>query len=56
MYVIELYPASDGWRWRRRARHGGEIVASGEAYTRKWNAKRAVRKQYPDDQILEPSE
>jgi len=43
MMRFEIYEATDGWRWRLVAANG-EIVAIGEAYASKWNAKRAVRK------------
>ena len=45
--TIEVYRGSDGWRWRAIAPNG-EIVANGEAYTRKGSAKRGVRKLWPD--------
>ena len=37
-----VYSAPDGYRWRLVAGNG-EIVASGEAYTRKRDAMRACR-------------
>lgn len=37
-----VYQAPDGWRWRLVAGNG-EVVASGEAYTRKADAVRACR-------------
>ena len=47
---IELYKAAGPgvykgfeWRWRLKAKNG-EIVASGEAYKRKYDALRAVRR------------
>jgi uncharacterized protein YegP (UPF0339 family) len=43
---IEVYPSPDGWRFRAIAANG-EIVANGEAYTRKWSAKRAARSLFP---------
>jgi uncharacterized protein YegP (UPF0339 family) len=39
---FETYEAPDGWRWRLVAGNG-EIVASGEAYSRERDAKRAAR-------------
>ena len=44
--TVEVYRGSDGWRWRAIARNG-EIVATGEAYSRKWSAKRAASKVFP---------
>jgi uncharacterized protein YegP (UPF0339 family) len=48
---IEIYKATGflgvckgfEWRWRLKAKNG-EIVASGEAYKRKYDAIRAVRR------------
>jgi len=33
-YYIEAYKASDGWRWRLKARNH-EVIAHGEAYLTK---------------------
>jgi uncharacterized protein YegP (UPF0339 family) len=42
---IEVYQdRAGGWRWRRVAPNGRYIATSGEAYTRKWSAKRAARR------------
>lgn len=42
-FVIEMYKARDGWRWRMRSTRNRKIVAeSGEAYTRPGNALRAI--------------
>ena len=38
------------WRYRIRAGNN-EIVATSEPYFSKWNAKRAVRRLYPDAEI-----
>jgi len=38
---FEYYKSSDGWRWHLKGRNG-EIVASGEAYTRKADVLRAI--------------
>lgn len=43
---VEIYRASDGWRWCAVAPNG-EIVATGEAYSRRFSAKRAARKLWP---------
>jgi uncharacterized protein YegP (UPF0339 family) len=37
-----VYEAKDGWRWRLVAANGRIIADSGEAYTRKHGAQRAV--------------
>jgi uncharacterized protein YegP (UPF0339 family) len=39
---FEIYKARDGWRWRLRGANG-EIIARGEAYSRKSNARRGIR-------------
>lgn len=44
---IEVYRGGDGWRWRAITRNG-EIIATGESHSRKWNAKRAARRAFPD--------
>ncbi len=41
---FEIYQANDGWRWRLIAANGNIVADSGEAYSSKWNAKRAVRR------------
>lgn len=53
--VLEVYLGEDGWRWRRQAPNG-EIVSTGEAYTRKYDAKRAAARSNPDLEpvVLEP--
>lgn len=38
---VEVYATSDGWRWRLKSGNG-EIMASGEAHTRKSDAVRAA--------------
>jgi len=42
-YYIETYKASDGWRWRLKARNH-EVIAHGEAYLTKWNLRRFLSK------------
>lgn len=49
MDQIEVYRADDGWRWRRKAGNG-EIIASGEAHTRRPDARRAAERANPDEQ------
>lgn len=44
----EVYRARDGWRYRIIATGNGRVIAASEAYSRKWSAKRAVRKNHPD--------
>ena len=39
---FELYQAADGWRWRLRAVNRRTVADSGEAYTTKAHARRAV--------------
>jgi uncharacterized protein YegP (UPF0339 family) len=39
---FELYRAVDGWRWRLVAGNGRIIADSGEAYTRRYDAARAI--------------
>jgi uncharacterized protein YegP (UPF0339 family) len=38
----QVYQATDGWRWRLKSANG-EIVASGEGYTRKQGALAGVQ-------------
>ena len=38
---FQIYKAKDGWRWRLLAANG-RTLASGEAFTRKADAERAV--------------
>jgi uncharacterized protein YegP (UPF0339 family) len=40
--TFELYKAADGWRWRLVAANGRIIADSGEAYTRRYDAARAI--------------
>ena len=50
---IEIYPSRDGgWRWRARAANG-KIIASGESYTRKSDAKRGARRARPGWPVVE---
>ena len=41
---FELYQAADGWRWRLRAANRRTVADSGEAYTTKQHARRAISK------------
>lgn len=42
-FVLEVYEAPDGWRWRAVATSNGLIVATGaEAYSSKAHGERAV--------------
>lgn len=38
----EVWQAKDGWRWRLRAGNGRIVAESGEAYTRRADACRAL--------------
>lgn len=38
MITGEVYPGTDGWRWRVKGGNG-EILASGEAYVRRVDAE-----------------
>ena len=50
---VEVYRDDSGeWRWRRVA-DNGEIVATGEAYTRKHDARSSAEQNFPDDEIVE---
>ena len=40
--TLDLYRVGDGWRWRALG-DNHEIIASGEAYTRKVDAVNALR-------------
>lgn len=40
---FEVYRGKDGWRWRLRAANS-QIVATGEAHTRKRDAVRACQR------------
>lgn len=52
-FRIEIYVDMVGqYRWRRRAANG-EITSQGEPHRRKWNAKRAARKQFPGVPIVD---
>jgi uncharacterized protein YegP (UPF0339 family) len=42
MYRFVIFEAADGWRWHLKAANG-EIVAQGEAYTRRRDCVRAIR-------------
>lgn len=38
---FQVYRANDGWRWRLLAGNG-RIIATGEAHTRRGDARRAI--------------
>jgi uncharacterized protein YegP (UPF0339 family) len=40
---VQIWKARDGWRWRLLAGNGRLIAESGEGYTRRRDAVRAVR-------------
>ena len=40
--TFRIYRARDGWRWRAVRANGRIVADSGEAYTRKASARRAV--------------
>jgi uncharacterized protein len=45
MYEFEVFQDEAGeYRWRLIAPNGKSVATSGESYTRKWSARRAVRK------------
>lgn len=49
---IEIYrDTADEWRYRVIARNGRVISDGSEGYYSKWNAKRAVRRLYPETWI-----
>jgi hypothetical protein len=53
---VELYLDDAGeYRWRRKAANG-EIVATSEGYTRKADAERSARDNFPEDEIEDTSE
>ena len=55
---IELYPSSDGWRWRWKAGNN-EIIAQGESHPSEDGARRAaerVRENSPEVPIYEVEE
>lgn len=39
-----VYKAKDGWRWRLVAANGRVVADSGEAYTRKHDAEKAIHR------------
>jgi len=41
-YVVRVYKAKDGWRWRMRAGNGRIVADSGEAYVSRAGADRAA--------------
>jgi uncharacterized protein YegP (UPF0339 family) len=51
--TIEIYRGTDGrYRWHRKAPNG-QVTAQGQAHTFKWNAKRAARKLFPYDPVVD---
>lgn len=55
MNTVQIYRGHgvrQRWRWRVVSSNG-QIVAQGEAYATKWNAKRSARKLYPGLAIRE---
>lgn len=56
MLVVHVYRGEgrgrQRWRWRAVSSNG-EIVASGEGYVTRWNAKRAARKLFPEAAVRE---
>ncbi|MDH4038831.1 MAG: YegP family protein [Candidatus Krumholzibacteria bacterium] len=54
LYRAEVYKGRglrQRWRFRIIARANGQIVEASEGYYSKWNAKRAIRRRYPNVQI-----
>lgn len=50
---IEVYRDNSGqYRWHRRS-PSGVVTAQGEGHRRKWNAKRAAHKLFPEDQVID---
>lgn len=44
---IEIYRDDDyKWRWRHRGANG-RVMDQGQSHRRKWNAKRAARRNHP---------
>ena len=51
---LVVFQGRDGqWYWHAKARNG-EIIADGEAYTRKWTARRGAQRAFPDGTLVEP--
>lgn len=49
---IEVYEDSGGqFRWRKVAANGKRTSNPGEGYSRRWNAKRAARREHPGVEI-----
>ena len=38
------------WYWRVQAPNGRVVLTGGESFTRRWNAVRAARRRFPDEQ------
>ena len=58
---VEVYPSIQRrkghpprltYRWRAKAGNG-EIIASGQPYARKWNARRGAARAFPDAEIID---
>lgn len=49
--VVEVYEARDGFRWRAKARNG-QVIAVGEAYTRKHDAVRGAMRANPGARVV----
>ena len=50
--VIEIVCGLRGWRWRLRAANG-EIISTGEAYTRRRDAVRGAKRAHPRVRLVE---
>jgi uncharacterized protein YegP (UPF0339 family) len=51
--MIEIFRSDDGkYRWHRRSANG-QVTSQGQAHRRKWSAKRAARKQFPFDPVVD---
>ena len=48
--LIYVWRGVDGrsWYWRRVAANGRGVAIGGEAYARRWNARRAAKRANPD--------
>ncbi len=51
---IEVWKGKDGWYWRLKSKNG-EILSRSEAYTRKYDAKRAAKRVSPTSPIVQVS-
>ena len=48
-FDVKVVQAEDGWRWRVEAANGRVLADSGEAYTRKADAKKGARRLFGPD-------